>query len=1678
MSSDNPKSPSWKHGAGTNRPAANASRKPWQPTQQPGAAKPVDPRSRFRKRLFAAGITGSLLIAGVIIVWWLWRPVKPPALVAVAPESTASLSAPSNVYGANSARALADWAAKDKSRPRVATDGSTAHSRDGWKAALDKSGEKTVLLYFAAHGAADRNGPYLWMTLADAGGIEESYKLPVKEILQRLAEPPLRDKQKLVIFDATQVSASWPHGFLHNDFARALKALDAQIAEIPNLVVICSTDEDQRSWVSEELQRTIFGHFLEMGLRNSAGGKSPRVNAWVLYEYLRQEVAKWTRANRDAEQTPILLPSASSDARARAIEVVSNPDSAAEETKSTDSAFTVPESLRIAWEQRAELEKLQPPPETIAPDLWRIYLDTLLRWEYLVRAGADTTTIEGRAQTLANQLRDNPLFESEPACVANSLSASRALGTARLSGESISFRDIWNLPPGKKREEVWRELREQHANRIGALRLAAAQWVLDLLRQPENPPTTASLQRAAQFLAAIEESQPRPDEAHYLLMLKYLPENQPVDLIARALDLRQKAEQVALLCGAEGNNYPYADQVHRWIQPAIRGADEDRRHAEDLLFLADEPSRTLAKQKLDRAITAYRTCEDDARAISATLRLRDRVFARLPYYARWLAAYRGGIAPETIEQHLLVEVERIAAGVHELTELLEVVPEQPGPPIVEIKKKSDALRKSFEGLETAFVKDAESLSATVLPANWHAIDCALSVPFLPADQRVKLLYSLRTISRALLTGTQTQAGGTRATLADAQTQAKRQGRMALALLGERWIDDNALQTRAPTGALPFRYSDLKKRITEPKLGAWWESLTEAGEQIGWLYRLMPASINMSLDEAARGEVKQAPPYLAQADRLSRLLDSATPLAAGRRPSEEERRYWMHEMLLWQARRTAQEGWAALDPGPTVKPYCEEAAERYAAAAQSLILGRNPSFEAREKARRLASVTATRAQLKAPSFHPDWRKSRDLTDREKPWEIVYRVTPAPGLTVGYPHLRYLPPKGPIRQKDVTPETRAVISDLAQGKSSTYERNVVYAFTGDAPENATGQVRVDLFYRGQVYDMTTQVSLAGRADIEWIFNPLTGPARFAILGSPELRQGAVALLVDRTKSMYEPVETKDAKGRIIKGKPKIEEAVAALVDVLGRLKEGTNLSIAGFYGDGEGNVHVDWIQEPFLFTGQKNERDKLIAKVKGITPSDHGESTPLARAIIDKVLEEDNKAFPPQFPGFRSVVVLTDGEDNISKSASEPGRPGRLVREALLDHPNDVALHLIFFALNDDEDKKAREQFRSIMDAEPFVKKQKTPGTIWPGVQSRQELVNRLEESMLPKVRYLRVTEEAGRVKTLPVSLVSENKSPTPVLDSGTYELRAALMRRLLRMERGDRMLLEMYLTKNGLDLRVPPFETLISEKGALNHTDDKAKRTRLTVAYNSLTPFASGYDLEMYAAMEKLVQGRDGELRMARPRFVWFEVEAPEAAEKRPTYMRIENLHDRVAPAWSVRCGPWQPVANKKILEEPASPQLRAWWIDELPEEDRRITIKELGRLRLEMEMQQKKFPIQGKTVTIESIAIEDDFLKVSLSHEPGIRVVVRIEGLDPNPLRSAPEEFHQFYTGKNQYRARFGPLSKDDLKQPLTLLFFSLDNLKDVGQRSGRTQEMELNAGRPQPRANARDLLPSMSLKD
>ena len=248
----------WKHGSGgTPNPVAGpaTSRKAW----QPGATAVKTPKrsaSRTGRFLLAGGFVG-VLIAIVVAIVLMWNPPKFPTLIVVAPNAPDNLAWPENSGGASTGDGFQEWKTENPKGTQLVANRDKTAPVGAWKQALDPKAE-SVLLYFASLVGVDSTGPFVWESDSAVTAPAESHKLYVRDILKALDGHP-SPQPKLLVFDPPSQPVSWVHGNIANDFPRALKELDAEIAKVAGLAVLCSHDTDQRAWTSETTGRTVFG---------------------------------------------------------------------------------------------------------------------------------------------------------------------------------------------------------------------------------------------------------------------------------------------------------------------------------------------------------------------------------------------------------------------------------------------------------------------------------------------------------------------------------------------------------------------------------------------------------------------------------------------------------------------------------------------------------------------------------------------------------------------------------------------------------------------------------------------------------------------------------------------------------------------------------------------------------------------------------------------------------------------------------------------------------------------------------------------------------------------------------------------------------------------------------------------------------------------------------------------------------------------------------------------------------------------------------------------------------------------------------------------------------------------------------------------------------------------------
>ncbi|HYT93224.1 MAG TPA: hypothetical protein VEL76_31185, partial [Gemmataceae bacterium] len=749
------------------------------------------PWSKNARLALAACLFGGVVAVTVIVILWLW-PLKPPLLVVLSAGYETNLAIPQNAPGRAAAREFAEWGrGEGKENFKGVEQGDLTSNLESLRKTLAASRAKTVVLFLAAHGSADEEGVYLVPQDADIKDRAKS-RVRLDQILTLLGEELPSGSKKLLILDATQVTASWTLGLFHNDFARQLKGLEDRIKAIPGLVVIAASGEDQRSWVSEEWRQSVFAHHVLQGLRGAAGKGGRGITAQDLFDYVKAKVTHWARHNRGSLQTPLLL---GKEQVAREMELV-----VASGTPPPDNfkkAPVLPPDLARAWTDHDKLAAQTPPPATYTPHRWRRYQDSLVRYEQLLRAGDDAS---------AKVLLDSLTLLHQKIFAARALKIDSALGSLAMPAALG-----WDLPPvdeaklselkallEKKNKQ---DAKKNYAEWLGTEK---EQWKKRLLRvrlggellalAAEDP--GRYLEPLRDLLAAPEDiDAPRPAEVQYLALLTHKDELAPQlpqpswDLVKEALLLRRLAEEAAVgLAEGEARGrqpIPYSEAVLPWIRENLDNADRERRLGQDLLLASKDTDLKEAVERLGKARTLYREIQTVAPRVRAAMLVRDRALADLPYYSQWVAGRRfiGRAQLKKYREPIDSQLE-LWQAVNALDRQLQ----QPGVIGPELDKLTGAVKTGLKKIQDE-VADLSKQEFAAHQEKWHEIEGLLSTPFIPAKRRLALLGRLREISEKLSQVEADKGGGdVGMTAPDAQLlareSARAQGQLALSALGE------------------------------------------------------------------------------------------------------------------------------------------------------------------------------------------------------------------------------------------------------------------------------------------------------------------------------------------------------------------------------------------------------------------------------------------------------------------------------------------------------------------------------------------------------------------------------------------------------------------------------------------------------------------------------------------------------------------------------------------------------------------------------------------------------------------------------------------------------------------------------------------------------------------------------
>ena len=888
---------------------------------------------RYRLKL-GAWLAVLIALVGVFVAYVLWRPGYTPFLAVTVTRYGDEIA---GVVGPNA------WAREDVERFRELGDTTrvlkyslvpyaTEEARlDGLKnlsrnllAAKRGGPEKNlVVVYLSMHGVVDGDGRPCLLP-PDALPYDADTWLPMEEVIGYLFPKDKLDRlpeKKLLILDCNRMDVNWRLGLLYNGFADRLEDVFKR-ADVPGLMILNSTSPGEVGWSSAgQFQGSVFAHYLYRGLCGEADDDgNNRVSLSELHAYLEAGVGQWARGNRSDRQRPMLLTAEKDD-----IDLVFN-------RKHQPTAGPIGDlKTSSRWAQVARFwTEYHKPNRKVAhrlrPMLWERFQNELLRLERLLLAGGayegEFTRVSKEVRDLAEQLDEDGL-------------------PGRLAAYSLPLaRQLERVPKGESAPE-----------RRAYLAAAEASWA-GILAEPGGAGWAERLQAVdaarGQGIDAVE--------LHFARMLnRHLDPDtwrENPGLVRLALSARQSAERVAALPD-DTNDVLLSQRAHYWTSRSIDGADEERRLAEDRLFIGGPEELGTVRGLYSKLIGAdasggqYGEAGRLGEKVSAAYELRDRARTTTPYLAQWLFARLS--RPESSELDELAELIR-ATG--ELEAELEASL-RAGAWRAELDPLAGLVAGKLDALQDSFDRECSALEDAGLhdPETLKGISVVLGTPLVTGASRMLLMEKLLRADSERGEGADSlvgpgAGGDDRATddgTAEQNNEPTSKYAKRLAAFGQHPAVAllAGLVTEAPSPAIEAA-EDFNARVVFYQPGrVVRESLATLDERLGKLPR--------ELEEVLRagGDAPRLPAEarsgLAEADRLVRV---AAPLAAQRKtdyrrevvaePAVLLRRLDLHYLLLWHCHRTLEDFWGPADEEGVARPYFELAGREYLDSAGKLV----------------------------------------------------------------------------------------------------------------------------------------------------------------------------------------------------------------------------------------------------------------------------------------------------------------------------------------------------------------------------------------------------------------------------------------------------------------------------------------------------------------------------------------------------------------------------------------------------------------------------------------------------------------------------------------------------------------------------------------------------------------------
>jgi hypothetical protein len=936
---------------------------------------------------------------------------------------------------------------------------------------LAEKGKGPVVLYLSVPGVSAGQGAYVLPTEETAflqADPNASPLVNVTTVIKRFVESP--STRKLLILDAGQIGTDGNLGVFGNAFVARLRSMIA--AEKPKgMAVLCATAPGQVSWVSEADGRSVFGHYVAEGLAGKAEAwdASGQVTVKGLAAYVRHHVERWARTNRQAAQTPILIGDTD-------LNFPLKRTAQAARTNREPIEEKVAKQLNTAWASRDQLEVSVPYRYT--PVAWRAYLETLLRAERLARAGRNDECKAALESLGALKLTISKRSRGWPVDRAWSLGLAQRLGdpakreiSAAASDAIDQARDL--LTDSNRREAARKKSAAPTSPGLAPEKPKSAASKDDASKKSEEPKqvvmaTTEDVRDTKPVLPELNDVMdpsskgiPRYVEAQLLPWVVSFAKRSPTTdfegnrgaLLNAALAARRLSE-TALAAD---------ERALRWIEPLLAAGDEARRHAQDLMFSNSPEALDEALAKLQNATRHYERALKVAKTVAEASDLADQIAVELPYLGRWSASRGKGldVTIDTVLKQTLALVDALSNG----TPI--TAPSQWEAEWKALDDHHARARSAFDDLVTEFRSQCD-LARSGGSSRWREIDDLLSVPIIPAELRAALLTRSAEISRSSRLSETTddpapeldgnRRGSSRSSSSDdRENESPLDPVCQLLALGEARLELGLLELggadKTDLDKLRLAYEAC---LAVPKeLG---ESTLEPFVQFGDLDRIARSH----LLERTRQQSTRPPtfsqdgyysPELIAADRASRILPPsfARLLPEENGPDRQRARFQRQAQLLCLGRRLSDD-------------FAPEHATLVLDAARTAM-----DSPALQNARETTQRRATEARL---AFRSDSTSPIPLNDKDVPLNL--RVATEGDVPAGDAVLILgLDPTKAVAAKEIAAKPAPTVRVPAPNEQL---RDYMLSRTEYSSESQTVDFRPWVFYRGHVFDLQRQISVA--------------------------------------------------------------------------------------------------------------------------------------------------------------------------------------------------------------------------------------------------------------------------------------------------------------------------------------------------------------------------------------------------------------------------------------------------------------------------------------------------------------------------------------------------------------------------------------------------------------------------